>query len=216
MEEPTFVPGTQLSGAFYAQVVRPLVGSRPHGAALLGWGSDVLGFDTERSTDHGWGPRVLVFLAEHDAVDAVRSAVSAELPERFRGWPVRFGWDAVDPTDHVTITTLPTWLLDHLGFDATAGMSTLDWLLTPQQQLLGVTAGRVYVDPTGELAAVRTSLAWYPDQVWRWLLACLWHRLAQEEAFVARATEVGDEAGSAVVAARLVRDTMRLAMLIDR
>jgi hypothetical protein len=39
--------------------------------------------------------------------------------------------------------------------------------------------------------------------------------LAQEEAFVARTAEVGDELGSAISAARLVRDVMRLAMLLE-
>ncbi|MGH3964336.1 MAG: hypothetical protein ACRDRY_13940 [Pseudonocardiaceae bacterium] len=52
---PSFLPGTQLSGEFYAKVVRPVLDGRSHGAALLGWGSDVLGYDTDRSTDHGWG-----------------------------------------------------------------------------------------------------------------------------------------------------------------
>ncbi|WNV74317.1 DUF4037 domain-containing protein [Geodermatophilus sp. DSM 44513] len=56
----------------------------------------------------------------------------------------------------------------------------------------------------------------YPEQVWRWLLACQWHRLAQEEALVARTAEVGDAIGSAVTAARLVRDMMRPALLLQR
>jgi hypothetical protein len=213
---PSFLPAAELSRAFYVEVVRPRLGDRPHSAALLGWGSDVLGYDTERSTDHGWGPRVLVFLEDGGDVDEVQRSVCAQLPERFDGWPVRFGWDAVEATDHVTVTTLPHWLVGQLGIDATSGMSTLDWLLAAQQQLLGVVAGAVYADDTGQLGAVRRSLAWYPEEVWRWLLACQWHRLAQEEAFVARTAEVGDETGSAVIAARLVRDIMRLALLIER
>jgi hypothetical protein len=95
-------------------------------------------------------------------------------------------------------------------------MSDLDWLITPQQRLLGVVAGAVYADDAGALHRVRRSLAWYPDEIWRWLLASQWHRLAQEEAFVARTAEVGDETGSAVTAARLVRDMMRLALLLER
>ena len=96
-------------------------------------------------------------------------------------------------------------------------MSTLDWLLTPQQRLLGVVAGAVHADQTGAITAVRRSLSWYPDELWRWLLACQSRPdFAQEEAFVARTAEVGDETGSAVTAARLVRDCMRLALLIDR
>src|SRR4051812_8117468 len=214
--ERVFTPATELCAAFYEEAVRPLLAGRPHSAALLGWGSDVLGYDTERSTDHGWGPRVLVFLDDEAVVETVQRSVSARPPDEFRGWPVRFGWDGVAATDRVIVTTLGRWLIEQLGVDASAGMSTLDWLLTPQQRLLGVVAGVVHADETGAIAAVRRSLSWYPDQVWRWLLACQWQRLAQEEAFVARTAEVGDETGSAVTAARLVRDCMRLALLIDR
>jgi hypothetical protein len=66
------------------------------------------------------------------------------------------------------------------------------------------------------LAPVRERLAWYPDDVWRWLLACQWRRLDQEEPFVGRTAEVGDEVGSRVVTARLVRDLVRLAFLQER
>jgi hypothetical protein len=211
-----FVPGAELSARFYADAVRPLLGDLPHAAALLGWGSDVLGYDTPRSTDHGWGPRVHVFLDDADDVERVRADLDDGLPERFQGRPVRFGWDATAVTHHVTVTTLPCWLRAHLGVDPTVGMFTTDWLVTPQQRLLEVVAGRVHADPTGALGRVRARLAWYPDQVWRWLLACQWHRVAQEEAFVARTAEVGDDLGSAVVAARLVHDLMRLALLLCR
>jgi hypothetical protein len=211
-----FVPALDLSAAFYRQVVAPLLGGQRHAAGLLGWGSDVLGYDTERSTDHGWGPRLLVFLADRDRVREVEQALDAGLPERFAGWPVRFGWDDVAPRHHVTVTTLTDWLVGFLGFDATAGIGTRDWLLTPQQRLLGVVAGGVHADDHGELAALRAGLAWYPEQVWRWLLACQWRRLASQEAFVARTAEVGDDTGSAVVAARLVRDMMRLSLLLER
>jgi len=213
---PSFVPAAELNAGFYAAAVRPLIDGHRHAAALLGWGSDVLGYDTERSTDHGWGPRLLVFLDAESAVPECAARLDAGLPERFGGWPVRFGWDEVAPRHHVTVTTLSAWLTGFLGIDATAGMSTLDWLLTPQQRLLGVVAGRVYADDSGDLRQLRELLRWYPDQLWRWLLACQWHRVAGEEAFVVRTTEVGDEAGSAVVGARLVRDLMRLALLLDR
>jgi hypothetical protein len=212
---PLFTPGLELSGAFYRDVVRPLLGGRPHAAALLGWGSDVLGFDSARSTDHGWGPRLLVFVDRAEA-PAIRQALATGLPELFQGWPVRYGWDAVQVDHHVTVTCVSDWLVEQLGVDATLGMSQADWLVTPQQRILGVVAGAVYADDRGELASVRAELAWYPDQVWRWLLAAQWRRLAQEEAFVHRTSEVGDELGSAVIAGRLGRDIMRLALLLER
>jgi hypothetical protein len=48
------------------------------------------------------------------------------------------------------------------------------------------------------------------------MLACGWKRIAQEEAFVGRTAEVGDELGSRLIAARLVRDLMRLYFLLRR
>jgi hypothetical protein len=210
-----FVPGWELSRAFYAEVVGPLLGDTPHSAALVGTGSDVLGFDTERSTDHGWGPRMHVFVGASD-VERVRDAVDAGLPDEFGGWPVRYGWNDNPVTSHVVVTTLDEWLPAHLGFDPRRGVSTGDWLSTPQQILLEVTSGPVLHDGLGELEPVREALAWYPDEVWLWVLACQWRRIDQEEPFVGRSAEVGDELGSRILAARLAREAMRLCFLQER
>lgn len=83
-----FVPGLELCHNFYEEVVAPAVGA-PHGAALLGPGSDVLGYDTERSTDHDWGPRCQLFVHASD-LDEVRSralAFSRRSPRLPRGGP---------------------------------------------------------------------------------------------------------------------------------
>ena len=210
-----FVGGRELSAASYVEAVAPLVGHVPHAAGLLGWGSDVLGFDTNRSTDHGWGPRVQVFVGA-EQVDLLRDVIEAGLPNEFRGWPTRFGWDEVPVSHHVEIASLDDWLRDRLGFNPSDGVSLLDWLSTPQEILLELTAGVVFHDDLGELAAMREALAWYPDEVWLWLLACQWRRIDQEEPFVGRTAEVADDLGSRVVAARLVRDLMRLSFLFER
>lgn len=68
----------------------------------------------------------------------------------------------------------------------------------------------------GLLEPYRDVLTWYPDDVWRYVLACQWMRLSQEEPFVGRCGEVGDDLGSAVVAARQVRDLMKLCLLMNR
>jgi hypothetical protein len=212
---PRFIPGLELARAFYDETVAPLLGGAEHTAALLGWGSDVLGFDTARSADHGWGPRLQVFV-ERDSVEPVRHAIDAGLPDRFREWPTRFGWDAVPVSHHVEVAPLGEWLHEQLGFDALRGVSVVDWLAIPQQILLEITAGAVFHDHSGELAAVRDALAWYPDDVWMWLLACQWRRIDQEEPFVGRTAEVEDELGSRVIATRLARDAMRLGFLLER
>ena len=211
----TFVPGWDLAHAFYDEVVGPAVRPTPHAAALVGTGSDVLGYDTARSTDHGWGPRMHVFVGEEE-VAGLAASVEAALPPTFRDWPTRYGWDAVPVQSHVVVTSLGDWLTRHLGFDPRRGVGLLDWLAAPQQLLLEVTAGPVFHDDGGELAGVRDRLAWYPDALWRWLVGCQWRRLDQKEPFVGRTAEVGDEIGSRVIAARLVRDLMRLCLLLDR
>ncbi len=211
----TFVPGRELSAAFYTEIIAPLLGDRPHGAALLGHGSDVLGLDTEVSTDHGWGPRLHVFVAAPE-VDEVRRAVVDGLPERFRGWPVRFGSDIVPVQDHVRVGVFDDWLRGHLGVDPRVAMTTADWLVTPQQLLLELTRGPVHADHDGELGRVRALLAWFPPEVHLWLLACQWRRIAQEEAFVGRAAQVGDELGARLIAGRLARELMRIGFLLAR
>ncbi|TWD83467.1 phage gpG-like protein [Kribbella amoyensis] len=210
----TFTSARDLGAGFHAEVIRPLLGDVPYAAGLVGWGSDVLGYDTARSTDHGWGPRLHVFV-DADEVERVRKRIDDNLPDLYQGHPIRFGWDTQTPIHHITVTTMADWLTGHLGFDATQGIRTQDWLITPQQMLLGVTSGAVYADD-GRLAPVREALRWYPDDVWLWMLACQWSRIGQEEPFVQRTDEVGDHLGSRVLAARLARDVMRLALLMDR
>ena len=212
---PQFVPAAELCRDFYRQVVAPAFAGLPHAAGLLGSGSDVLGYDTPRSTDHDWGPRVNVYVAGTE-ITAARDRLKTAIPESFRGWPVRIGRDRGPMGHHVTVETWSGWLLDHLGVDASAPMELVDWLLIPQQRLLGVVAGPIFGDAEGRLTATRRRLAWYPDDVWWWMLACQWRRIAQEEPFVQRASEVGDQLGSQVLVARLVRDAMRLALLMAR
>ena len=240
---PVFVPGLELAGDFYASVVRPLLdGEFPglrYAAALLGPGSEVAGFDTQRSTDHDWGPRLQLLLPDepsdgpgHTRADndtessdtegtaaAITAMLSRRLPESFRGYPVRFslsGEPASAARHHVRVAGLGGWLNWLLGFDPRNGVTLLDWLATPTQRLAEFTTGRVFHDAPGELTRARQALAWYPDDVWRYVLACQWQRVDQEEPFPGRCAEAGDELGSLVVTARLARDLMRLWLLMHR
>ncbi|MFD5779697.1 DUF4037 domain-containing protein [Streptomyces sp. NPDC126933] len=241
-----FLPGLELARILYEEAVRPLLddafpGLR-HAAARVGTGSEVLGFDTARSADHEWGPRLELFLAPDEVAEhgaRIRRLLADRLPKEVRGWPTHFR-QADDPLDPVglmeptggpvnhrvstqdvgawlTRETGLTGLTELAGLDPTRTEPTVrDWLATPQQKLAEATAGAVFHDGPGTLTAVRRRLAWYPDQVWRYLLACQWQRISQEEAFVGRCAEAGDDLGSAVVAGRLVRDLMRLCLLLER
>lgn len=222
--EDAFVPGLDLSRRFYAEIVAPLCAAAlrgtPYSAALLGWGSDVQGFDTIRSTDHAWGPRLQIFLSGegyHKHGDSLDAYLDRALPETFRGFPVRFAFpDGTPPHHWVQITDVWDFFVTQLDADPTGGLSVSEWLMVPTQLLRELTGGEVYHDGLGALTEYREVLSWYPDDVWRYVLACGWQRLSQEEAFVGRCGEVGDELGSAVVAARQVRELMRLCLLMHR
>lgn len=228
--DEVFIPGLRLAGDFYAEVVRPLLDEEfpalRYAAALLGPGSEVLGFDTGRSVDHDWGPRLQVFLDDAGAdtgagpqAESIAAMLGRRLPAAFRGYPVAFPVtrepDGV-ARHRVQVTGLGTWLSGQLGFDPRSGVTVRDWLAVPAQRLAQTTAGAVFHDEPGELSQVRTTLAWYPRDVWLYILSCQWVRISQEEAFPGRCAEAGDGLGSAVVTARLARDLMRLWLLMHR
>ena len=82
---PDFIPGLQLNEAYYWEAVRPILDCQfpglAHSAALMGPGSDVLGFDTPVSRDHEWGPRLVLFLAPAHFEEA-RPAVNEALRQQ--------------------------------------------------------------------------------------------------------------------------------------
>jgi hypothetical protein len=188
--------GLELCERFYAEVVRPLV-EVPHSAGLMGRGSEVLGFDDEMSTDHNCEARVLLFVS-----DGV--SLRPEVPERFEGRPTL-----------VEVHTIDEYFRQQLGFGLDGELAVRDWFALPEANLRMLTAGAVFHDDLG-LRAVRDRLAYYPDDVWRYLMIAAWWRVHPEMNLVGRAGYVGDELGSAVLAAQLVQDLMRLCFLIER
>lgn len=232
---PDFVPGLELSESFYFAEVKPiLVAKFPalhYSAALIGPGSEVLGYDTAQSTDHHWGPRLLLFLSEADYGShkaSISDALSAKLPYTFRGFSTNFG----EPDEigvrllrpissglvshRVDIYTVRSFFKAHLGFDLHEELTAADWLTFSEHQLLCATGGKVFHDGLGELTRVREMLRYYPRDIWLYLLASQWERVSQEEAFVGRCGDVGDDLGSRLVAARLARHLMRLCFLMER
>ena len=118
---------------------------------MLYTGSDVLGFDTEQSADHGWGPRVFVFLPdtasrERDRATWWRSS-TARCPTRFAGIATRFPpRDGMPACHQVWVHTVGDFFAGLLGFDPRDGVSARDWLRTPTQLLRELTAGEVFED----------------------------------------------------------------------
>ena len=177
----------------------------------------MLGRDDELSRDHDWGLR-LTLLVDASLVTAVHHHLEAELPEAVLGHPVRFAMTCDPSVRHrIEVADAHGHLMDGLGFDpARRPVGLLDWLSLSGQAALEVVGGEVFHDGVGTLSAARDALAWYPEDLWRWLLACDWRRIAEGLPLMGRSGRQGDELGSRVLAGRLVDTAMHLGFLLDR
>ncbi len=232
-----FIPGIELSRTFFTEVVQPILTETfpdlQYSAALIGSGSEVLGFDTEMSSDHHWGPRVMLFLSAADKnahKQRIYDVLAKRLPYTFRGYSTHFGEENPEdnnvrllqeissgPAQHrVETFVLREFCKNYLGVDIEQELSPADWLTIPAQKLRTITAGEVFHDSIGELTTLREKLGYYPQDVWLYLLVCGWARIGQEEHLMPRAGYVGDELGSRIMGARLVHDLMNLCFLLER
>lgn len=229
-----FIQGLDLCEQFFGAAVRPLLNHHfptlQYAAGRLGAGSDVLGFDTPQSRDHDWGPRGTLFLAEADYAKwapAIEQLLRENLPLTFRGYPTNYGrhpdgsinleFSDASPVNHmIKITTAVRFAQAYLALDISQPLRPVDWLCVPSQSLATVQNGRLFHDTLGEMTQLRQMLHFYPHDVWLYLLAGQWTRIAQEDVFVSRTGDVGDDLGSRIIAGRLVRNIMRLAFLLEK
>ena len=215
--------GAEVSRLFFSEVVEPLLRrfapDLRYAAGRLGSGSDVLGLDDAMSRDHDWGCRLTLLVDEEarDQVPPIRRMLEEQLPERFGDFPVRFPvtWDP-SVSHNVWVATVAGFAASRLGVDPAGGLSVLDWLSVTGQSVLEVTAGPVFADRTRELAPVRESLAWYPPDVERYVLAAGWQRLSQSLPMVGRTAAAGDALGSRLLSADLAADLVALAFPLSR
>ncbi|MBU1307062.1 MAG: DUF4037 domain-containing protein, partial [Alphaproteobacteria bacterium] len=225
--------GIELSRRFYQEIVRPWLDAAapglPHAAALIGYGSELLGFDDEISRDHNWGPRVHIIVTREQFDAHARDLVTAfdgVAPMHFAGEPI--GWrsrphppasgvEAAGSAQHgLEFHTLEASLERHLAVRSLADLPDVRWLSFAEQRLLAFTAGAVFHDDDGRLTQARARLAYFPDDIWHYKIACQWRRIAEQQAFVGRAGMVGDDLGSRIIAARLAHDVMSMGFLLER
>ncbi len=202
--------GIELSEAFYRAKIRPvLVDVFPrlaHAAALMGRGSEVLGFDDDMSTDHDWTARVTILIdnADADEVESVQRELRAAIPAKFNDVPTG-----------LNVNTVAGYFQNQLNLDITEEWDAYDWVSLPEHRLCAVTSGAVFHDEV-DLRAVRERLSYYPNDVWYYLLVAGWWRLHPEMNLVGRSGYTGDDLGSALIAAEMVSALMHLSFLIER
>jgi hypothetical protein len=226
-----FLPGLELNERYYTEIVRPLLlqydPTLRYSASLIGYGSDVLGYDNATSMDHNWGPRMQIFVGKSDAarIEAVKAYLRAHLPGEFLGFSTHFSPKGTDGTQHMEIHAggevnhlievyeLDAYFDEFLHKDVTQ-LSNLDWLCIPEQKLVEVTSGRVFFDGLGRLNQIRDALKYYPHDVKLIKLAAYWDCVNNEEAFVGRAVEFGDLLGLKLLAARMVSVMLKVCYVL--
>ena len=197
----------------------------PHALGLLGYGSDVLGYDDDVSTDHMWGPRFHLFLQEEDMHQraSLDSLFRDQFPTTYMGHSVHFSGDPGPETEirvPAPITKGPVsplywvdtpadFLKGYLGLFPT---DAFDWLALSEHRLLGLASGQLFVDGI-RFSESLEAFRHYPHDVRLHLIASQWTLIAEERAFTKRCAMVGDDVGSRLVCARIVEHLMRLCFL---
>jgi hypothetical protein len=227
-----FIKGKELCRSFFTEIVRPILErdfpQLTYTAGLLGYGSDVLGYDDAVSTDHMWGPRFYLFLEEKDLAlkPQLLKVFSAQFPPIYKGYWVNFS--SPDPEDNgvrcaapsekgnvdplVFIYSIEEYLDFYLGTHHLEDISPKQWLSLSEHRLLALSSAEFYVDNLG-MEQLLSPIQYYPEEVWLYLIASNWSLIAEEQAFVKRCGTVGDEMGSILICSRIAERLMRLGFL---
>ena len=227
-----FIGGIALCRGFYRDCAEKILDeSFPdlvYSSGLIGYGSDVLGYDDPVSTDHMWGPRLWLFLREEDMglAEEIMTAFSHRLPCTYRGYSMNFsapdendnGVRHPEPVEHgpvhplIWLRTFDSFLIGQIGTADPDSLTPADWLALSEHRLLSLVSGQFFHDGL-DCAAVVDKIRYYPRPVRLYLIASAWDSIASEQAFLRRAGDVGDDIGSRLICARIAERLMRLCFL---
>ncbi len=224
----------ELSRKFYTEAVEPIIRKAfpnlKYTAGLIDYGSDVLGYDTNVSQDHQWGPRLSIFLSEEDICvvsEKLDKVLSEKLPPTFYGFSTSFSGTKEDYIRHMEISqegnikhiirihTLEEFFMQHLGLNINDKLDNFNWLLFPQQRLLTIRKGQLFHDDLNA-NEIKQKLDYYPKDIWYYLMACEWNKINTEEAFVGRCGDVNDDIGSRLIASRIIQSIMSICFLQEK
>jgi len=199
-----FIKGLDLCEAFFNEYMLPFLEQNypnlKFSAGVMTACSQILGYDDIVSTDHGYGAGSMLFLNndEFDMRDELADVFEKNLPSEYKGFGTSTWFCTMDGIVNYYIGGMP--------------QNDIDWLTISEHRLLGLTAGRVFVDMLN-IQETRDKLAFYPQNVKLYLIASQWSVIGEEQAFVKRCSDVGDELGSRITCTRIAERLMRLCFL---
>ena len=175
--------GIQRARRFWHKVVLPLLKTDlgaffdEMSVALIGEGSDVLGFDDTISEDHNYWPRLTVFIDDNQYGDfdsQILEQAREQLPSDFEGYTLaRNG-----PYASLSFQPLCEHFRRHLSA-VDFPLTTRDWLLTNEQNLAEIVAATVFHDPSGQLQRAIDSVGFYPESIAPFIVVRALERLSE-------------------------------------
>lgn len=228
-----FIKGLQLNENFYNEVVAAILNSDfpdlKYSAGLIGWGSEVLGYDDVLSADHNWGLRFQIFLSAEDHEKyylELNQILDEKLPHEYKSHPTSFEINVnKDQRDleraklskhNIDIETIEGFFARYLGCDPFQEITVADWLTFTEHKLLAVTSGKVFYEGLGKLEEIRQKFKYYPRDIWLYLLSVQWSKIFEEQVFIGRCGYTKDELGSRLIAGKQIRNLMELCFLIEQ
>lgn len=224
-----FVPSLKLARTLYETEIAPLMEKQfpdvKYAAATYGMCSETLGLDDEVSMDHQWGPRVNVLVSDQDHSrysQQIMAAFRESFPAQFQGFDMMWAKSGVDIHDtretilyNVGVSTVGKALRFCGGAEALP-LQTLDWVRISEQHLREFTAGVIYRDDTGTFTRARELLAYYPDDVLRFLLTCEWNAVGGDWFPIGRIGSRGDTLGLRLQISKVVQHIMHIAFMVSK
>jgi hypothetical protein len=202
-----------------------------HAAALIGWGSEVLGNDDDYSKRYGWGPRVLLFLTPGDHItwgNKLLSIFQKHVPCTFLGHPTRYTKEGPpQPTENIddsevgiAITTCERFVEFYLGLTdfnfLKTRLSSIDWLTINEARLLRLTVGKVFFDGLGLLTEIRKYFKYFPDDVWRYKLAYAWTTLSWCIDLIPLCANRKDDISAKIAASKSIEKIIYIVFLLNK
>ncbi len=160
--------GIGLTQRFWLEKAQPLLNSifgtrlAEMSVALIGNGSEVLGFDDAISEDHNFWPRLNIFLDDnhYSVFDArIEQQVLEQLPDSFEGYPIRRNGQYPS----ISFSPLNEFFREHLCASRFP-LAKNDWFMINEQHLLELTSASIFHDPSSRLANALGSIRFYPEE----------------------------------------------------
>jgi len=191
--------GIKLSESFFNEIVYPYLNNnyifllKYISVALLGEGSEVLGYDDNISKDHNYSARLILFIEDSKYTkfgNELEQNIIKNCPDSFMDIEIlKKGY-----CKSISVVPLKSFFLDYLNIKNNSIKKT-DWIKLDEQKLVEITAGKIFFDSGNQLKKIREFYSFYPDEI-KWFLVYQGFQRLSESDGIIRAVKRKDHISS--------------------